>query len=126
MKFVFYEEILGGLKMIIGDFLKTLNRLPQDEVIKNVSLNGDSDRGCYEDFCLSEDLGNSVVVKDLVEFINSKVINNTFTGYKGGEFKMFEYSIIKYGYPDGGGHDIEGIIIDEEEIKIKKQHILYY
>lgn len=113
--------------MIIKNFLKSLDYLSDDVIIKNVALEGGSDRSCYGDFCLVEkERNNKVTVKELREFILNEVIGKIFIGYKGGDFRMDKYSTINLGYPHCGGYTIDGILIDEDGITIKKQRVLYY
>lgn len=114
--------------MIIMELLDSLNYLSDDTIIKNIKLDGSSDRGNYEDFCLQEqesELG-TITVKELKDFLINNVIGKTFKGYKGGDFGMDKYSTITLGYPDCGGRNVDGILINSIGVKIKVQKTLYY
>lgn len=113
--------------MTIEDLLTTLSYLPKDGIIKNIDLEeSTSDRGDYYHFCLYESQNSNVRAKELSDFINNEVINHSFNGYKGGDFEMHLNTTITYGCPDCGGYNIDGLLIDEEGITIKKQKCLYY
>lgn len=114
--------------MIIRDFLKTLNYLSENLIIKNIDLSDyGSYKGGYEDFYIGSNYNNNskITVKEIKEFFNEKVIGKTFWDYKGGDFLINEYITLKFGCQEEVDN-VDGLIIDEDGIKIKVQKVLYY
>lgn len=104
--------------MNIREFIKVLNNIDDNTIIRGIDINNSgSDRGNYYDFCLSISR-KQLTVHELKHFILNNVIGKEFIGYKERYFKMDYDSIIKFGYPDCGGENIVGLIVDERGFNI--------
>lgn len=101
--------------MTIGEFLECLKTLPPKLEVSNVNLEDyGSDRGDYYEFYIGEGCNSVCVVKDIIDLIENKVLNKTFTGYKGGDFTMDENSEIRLGMYGCSGSEIGGILLTHD------------
>jgi len=84
-------------QMTLGRFIKDLESLPQDKMIENI-CEPHSYRGYYSDLSFEKQEGSQTVERLLS--VCAECLDKTFTGYKGGEFRMDEHTplwIAEYG-----------------------------
>lgn len=75
--------------MTLGDLITHLENVPQERIIKHGFSNPHSYRGYYDE--LAFEPTENISVADMLEAARS-ALNNTFEGYKGGYYKMDEYT----------------------------------
>ena len=75
--------------MMLGELICLLEDLPQNKVVKFGFGHPHSYRGYYEDLSFSPEM--NVTIGSMLEHAKS-ALGQTFTGYKGGEFLMGEYT----------------------------------
>ena len=95
--------------MILKDVIERLKNEPQDNVIKNGWGHAMSYRGYYEELAFSP--ANNVTIGSMLKEAE-KALNNTYEGYKGGDFTMDEYTnvhIAKYGQT---GHELSEMLLN--------------
>jgi hypothetical protein len=73
--------------MTITEIINELRKIPSGTIIKHGFSNPDSYRGSYD--CLGLEPVENVKVEDMITCLES-AIGNTFEGYKGGDFTMYE------------------------------------
>lgn len=108
--------------MTIRELIGELWLFKDDVVIKNVDLSDyGSDRGDYSCFYIGEREIKKHTVGEIVGFLYS-IDGQSFTGYKGGEFRMTLDTPIRLGGYGCCGSDIEGVFIDYDgEVYIAKE-----
>lgn len=75
--------------MTLGEVIKRLEALPQDAVVKHGFGNPHSDRGNYCNIAFTPK--ENVTIASMLEQARL-ALGDTFEGYKGGYFKMDEYT----------------------------------
>lgn len=83
--------------MRLGELIEYLENIDQHLVVKKGFCNPHSYRGHYEELAFQPT--ENITVGRMLEFAKS-ALGNTYTGYKGGNFKMDEYTdcyIANYG-----------------------------
>lgn len=94
----------------IGDLIQHLRSMEAGTEVPFLAYGGDSYRGYYERFALRPGTGEC---RSVADYLEEDVIGHTFTGYKGGEYRMTERTIVhcnEYGRCDGA--DQVGIMSD--------------
>lgn len=88
--------------MNLGDFIKFLESQPQEMVVKNGLGSPHSYRANYCDLAF-EEVGETTIGAMLK--MARSCVDKEFVGYKGGEFRMHEYTAIhiaNYGHSGAG------------------------
>lgn len=80
--------------MFLGDLIEWLEKQDQELIIKDGFGEPHTDRGDYMD--LAFDPENETKISEMLIHARS-AINQTFTGYKGGEYTMWAYSNVLIG-----------------------------
>jgi hypothetical protein len=75
--------------MILKDLIEELEKHPKDTIIKNGFGTPMSWRGSYSELAFEPE--NNVTIGYMLDNAKS-ALGKTFTGYKGGEFEMGEYT----------------------------------
>jgi hypothetical protein len=87
-----------SIDMTLGEFIECLQMMPQDAVVliegKNFGEFG-SYRGYYSDLDVDEG-AVAVTVLDVLNTIKTSVNGFTFEGYKGGEYRMNDLSVVYF------------------------------
>lgn len=107
--------------MYLKELIEWLEDQPKEAVIRHGFGAPDSFRGYYED--LAFEPVEEITISQMLGFAKS-CIGRTFTGYKGGEFTMGEYTecwISPYGSSVGAAK-IGNTIISLWEMQIKTQN----
>lgn len=90
-----YTEARSKEMFTLGDLIKELKKYNTDSpiIIKPFDLiptNFDSYRGYYTDLALGYEISNNAMTVGSLLKQAEEAVGKTFTGYKGGEFKMTE------------------------------------
>lgn len=86
---------------MLGELIEFLEQLPPDHIVEYGFGSPSSYRGYYEDVAFSP--VESTTIGDMLDHAKS-ALGKTFTGYKGGSYKMTEYTdcwIAEYGTSEG-------------------------
>lgn len=89
--------------MYLKDLILALESLPADRVVRVGFGNPHSYRGVYEHLAFEREDGRTVA--DLLACC-FKAMGHTYTGWKGGEFVMGEYSSVYLAYCGHTGEEI--------------------
>jgi len=81
-----WQEKRAETQMTLGGLMATLEAMPAESVVANLR-NPHSYRGYYIDLAFERGDG-SVLASDLLTMCKERVRDQTFEGYKGGEFVM--------------------------------------
>jgi len=84
--------------MEIGELIELLNKQPESNLImfdfcRATPCRIDSSRGDYSELALDFDFNGECTVKQLI-IICENAVGKTYTGYKGGEFRMYDHTSV--------------------------------
>lgn len=99
----------------INEIYKMLSKLPEDTVFVNGFSSAHSYRGSYHNLAV-EPCGETSVLEMMVCL--SEAIDQTFTGYKGGEFPMDGTEELFLAYEGNCGSRIEGFKCTREGFEL--------
>jgi len=89
--------------MILKDLINKLEAMDQNAVVDNGFSTPHSDRGDYSELAFHPE--ETAKVSDMLKYAKS-ALGATFTGWKGGEFKMGEYTPVHIGEYGTCGEEI--------------------
>lgn len=89
--------------MDLGELIKWLEGQPSDAEVMDGFGSPHSDRGSYEDLAF-EPVGTTTIGEMLTHARSA--MGKTFSGYKGGDFTMNEYTTVKIGHWGSCGEEI--------------------
>jgi hypothetical protein len=111
----------NNMSLSLGSLISILERENPDKVVRNGFRNPHSYRGYYE--CLAFEPAKDITVREML--VDAKyALNNVFTGYKGGEFRMDEYTDV-YIAPYGNTGDEMGRMLLNYMLNDVKERDLY-
>lgn len=92
--------------MVLGELIKWLESQDPDAVVKDGFSTPHSDRGYYEDLAFTPE--PTAKIGDMLSHAKSAV-NAVFTGWKGGDYTMFEHTDVHIGEYGDCGEEITSI-----------------
>lgn len=95
--------------MILKDLIEGLEKIDPARIVKRGFSTPHSDRGFYEDLGFTP--AENVTIGSMLENAKS-AIGKTFTGWKGGDYKMGEYTDCRIGKYGECGEEITEFHID--------------
>ena len=95
--------------MTLGELIERLKKADPDKVVPKGWNNPHSYRGYYE--CLAFEPADNVTVGEMLKCAEDS-LGKTFQGWKGGDFKMYEFTDVYIAYEGDCGDGISHLLLD--------------
>jgi hypothetical protein len=109
----------ASTQMTIGKLITKLETFPKDKEIEKLS-NPHSYRGYYSDLGLQIS-GITTTVGETIDFLYNRCLNETYHGYKGGEYVMDKDTPLFEAFWGHTGNKIIDVIDDDGILTFKTQ-----
>lgn len=112
-KFILQQDVH---QMTIADVIETLQELKNDHKIKcvaGIKDCGGSYRGYYHNFAVvpTDDVTDRFLIDEVINFFK-QVVGTSYSGYKGGEYVMYEDTLVNVAYYGESGPMLVGFRIE--------------
>ena len=107
--------------MTLGKLIEWLEKQDQNLVVKDGFGSAHSDRGSYDELAFSPEI--EAKISDMLTFAKS-ALGATFEGWKGGDFKMDEYTPVYIGFFGNCGEEITSYTFKFWELTAKAKQPL--
>ena len=94
--------------MYLSELIKTLEKAPREQVVTKGFNNPHSYRGYYEE--LAFEPTDNTTVGEMLDCAKES-LNKTYTGYKGGEYTMDEYTDCNLAWYGSTGEGIGEVLL---------------